>query len=117
TTPQTGAWTGNSIHVAATGSGTALTSVKLYGNGGVFFTQPCSGTSCTADTWWTTGALPQGAYQVQAVATDGAGNSTTSAAVTIYKDATTPVVASGAPGSSGGGGGGGGETAAPGART
>jgi hypothetical protein len=114
TTPFNGDWTGNSLHIVATASGgsTALSSVKLYGNGGVVLQTTCTGTSCTLDDWWTTGTLSPGGYQIQAVATNTAGVWTTSAPVTIYKDATTPVKASGAP-PSGGGGGGGGDTTAP----
>ena len=97
TAPPDGSWTGNSLHVTATASssGAALTTLKLYGNGGVVMQTACSGTTCTLDDWWTTGPLPNGAYQMQAVATDAAGASTTSSPpVTIYKNATTPVVPS-----------------------
>ena len=62
TTPFNGDWTGNSLHIVATASGgsTALTSVKIYGNGGVVLQTTCSGTSCTLDDWWTTGTLSPG---------------------------------------------------------
>src|SRR5205814_1490122 len=101
TAPSNGAWTGNSIHIVATASdNVGLASVKIYGNGGVILQTTCSGTSCTLDNWWTTGALAPGAYQIQAVATDTAGNCATSPPVTINKDATTPVKPSGAPASS-----------------
>jgi hypothetical protein len=125
TTPFDGDWTGNTLHIAATASGgtTALTSVKIYGNGGVVLETTCSGTSCTLDDWWTTGTLSPGGYQIQAVATNSAGAWTTSPPITIYKDATSPIVASGAPPSGSGGGGdppppppppsGGGDTTAP----
>jgi Bacterial Ig domain len=98
TSPSNGAWTGNSIHIVATGSdNVALASLKVYGNGGVILQKACTGTSCTLDDWWTTGALATGAYQIQAVATDTSGNCGVSAPVTINKDATTPVKPSGAP--------------------
>src|SRR5205085_1293614 len=68
TAPPDGVWIGNSIHVTATASssGSALTSLKIYGNGGVVLQTACSGTSCTLDDWWTTTSLPAGAYQIQA---------------------------------------------------
>src|SRR5207244_13429622 len=69
----------------------------------VVLQKTCTASPCTLDDWWITGPLPAAAYQVQAVATDTAGASTTSAMVTIFKDATTPVIASGAPPTSGGG--------------
>src|SRR5207245_935888 len=73
---------------------------KVWGNGGVVATIPCSGTTCTGDIWWVTGSLPAAAYQIQVVATDTAGKSTVSAPVTVNKDATSPVVPSGAGGGS-----------------
>ena len=98
TSPGNGAWTGNSIHVVAAGTdNAAMASLKVYGNGGVILQKTCSGTSCTIDDWWVTGTLAAGAYQIQAVATDAAGNCAVSAPVTINKDATSPVKASGAP--------------------
>jgi hypothetical protein len=72
-------------------------SIKLWGNGGVFGTIPCGGKTCTGKVGWLTGPLPKGAYEVNAVATDTAGNTTTSATVLIKKDGSTPVVRSGAP--------------------
>ena len=51
--------------------------------------------TCSGNTWWVTGALPVGAYVVNAVAVDQAGNQTTSTPITIYKDATSPTYASG----------------------
>ena len=97
TSPTSGVWTGGSIEVKATATDSvALTSLKLWGNGAVFGTVPCSATSCAADIWWVTGSLAAAAYQVQATATDSAGKCTVSGAVTINKDATSPVVPSGA---------------------
>jgi hypothetical protein len=75
-----------------------VVNVKLWGNGSVFATIPCSGTSCSGTEWWTTGPLPPAAYEVNAVATDIAGNQTVSATITIYKDAKTPVIRSGVSG-------------------
>jgi Big-like domain-containing protein len=97
TSPPNGAWTGNSIEVAATASdNVGLTTIKLWGNGGVFGTISCSGTACSGTVGWLTGPLAPAAYQMQAVATDTAGNRTISAPVTINKDATSPLVPSGA---------------------
>ena len=80
TTPASGAWIGGSVRIAATASsGSApLTSIKVWGNGGVVMQTTCTGTACTIDNWWTTGALPNSAYQVHAVATDIAGASRSS---------------------------------------
>lgn len=98
TSPKSGVWTGNSIQVAASGTdNVALSRIDLWGAGKVFASLPCSGTTCGGSTWWITGPLAAGAYVVNAVAVDKAGNQTTSAAVTIYKDATSPTIASGAP--------------------
>jgi hypothetical protein len=105
TKPSNGAWTGASINVAATATDNAgLKEIKLWGNGTVFGTIPCSGTTCSGNVWWTTGPLPPAAYEVNAVATDTAGNQTVSATVTIYKDARTPLKPSGATVTGGGGG-------------
>src|SRR5207247_895149 len=108
TAPPNGVWTGSSIHItaSASSSGSALTSLKIYGNGGVVLQTACSRTSCTLDDGWASASVPAGAYPVQAVATKAAGAWTTSTPVTINKDATSPVTPSGAPPSSGGGGGG-----------
>jgi hypothetical protein len=105
TAPPNNSWTGNSIHVTATASstGAALTSLKIYGNGGVALQTTCTGTSCPLDDWWNTAPLAAGAYQIQAVATDTTGACAVSAPVTIIKDSTTPVTLSGAPTCSGGG--------------
>ena len=104
TKPTSNVWTGNSINIAASATDTVgLTNIKLWGNGGVFATLPCSGTTCSGNAWWVTGSLPAAAYEVNAVATDTAGNQTVSTKVTIFKDATSPVVASGATASGGGG--------------
>jgi hypothetical protein len=97
TSPSSGAWTGNSILVSASASdNVGVTSITLWGDGAAFGTIPCGGTSCTGSIRWSTGALPTGAYQVNAVATDAAGNCTISAPVTINKNGTSPVKPSGA---------------------
>ena len=89
--PTGGTWTGNSIQIAATGTdNVALSRIELWGAGKAFASLPCAGASCSGNTWWVTGALPAGAYVVNAVAVDTSGNQATSAAVTIYKDATSP---------------------------
>ena len=100
TSPFNGDWIGNSVEVKSTASSSVgLTTLKVWGNGGVVATVTCSGASCTGDSWWVTGSLPPAAYQIQVVATDTAGKSTVSAPVTVNKDATSPVVPSGAGGS------------------
>ena len=97
TAPASGVWTGNSIQISASASdNVGLATIKLWGNGGVFGTLTCSGTTCSGTVTWITGPLPPGAYEVKAVATDSAGNTATSAPITIYKDGTSPVVPSGA---------------------
>jgi hypothetical protein len=104
TSPSGNVWTGNSINIAASATdNVGLANIKLWGNGAVFATLSCSGTTCSGNTWWITGSLPPAAYEVNAVATDTAGNQTISAKVTIFKDATSPVKASGATVSGGGG--------------
>src|SRR5919198_406136 len=75
TGPSSGAWTGNSIHVVATASDdVGVTSLKLYGNGGIALQKSCNGTTCTIDDWWVTGSLAAGAYEMNAVAIDVEGN-------------------------------------------
>ena len=104
TSPSGNVWTGNSIGFSVTASdNVGLVSIKLWGNGAVFATINCSGTTCSGNTGWLTGPLPQAAYQVHAVALDTAGNQTLSAPVTIFKDATSPLVPSGASATGGGG--------------
>ena len=96
TSPRSGVWTGNSIEVRAKATDdVGLTRIELWGGGKVFATIPCSTTSCVGTILWITGPLPGGAYQVNAVAVDKAGNRATSASITIYKDATSPTFASG----------------------
>ncbi|HMC71683.1 MAG TPA: Ig-like domain-containing protein, partial [Mycobacteriales bacterium] len=91
TSPSSGVWTGNSIEIIAkASSGAALATIKFWGNGAVFATASCGATTCTGDVGWITGPLPPAAYQVQAVATDSAGQCAVSAPVTINKDATSP---------------------------
>ena len=88
TSPNNGAWTGNSIHVIATATdGAALATLKLYGDGVQFgATVICNGAaSCTFDDWWSTGALASGQHTIVAVATDTSGNQTSSTPVTINK--------------------------------
>jgi hypothetical protein len=91
-------WTGNSINVAARATdNVGLARIELWGAGKAFATLPCSTTSCSGSIWWITGPLPRGAYVVNAVAVDKAGNRTRSGPITIYKDATSPTYPSGAP--------------------
>ena len=104
TKPSNGAWTGNSINIGVSGTDdTGLQDIKLWGNRGVIATIPCSGTTCSGSVWWSTGALPAAAYEVNAVATDISGNQTISTTLTIYKNAKSPVVPSGAVATGGGG--------------
>ena len=59
TTPHNGDWVGGSTHiVAVANSSVGLATLKFWGNGGIFATVTCSGTSCTGDVWWNTGPLP-----------------------------------------------------------
>lgn len=101
TKPSSNVWTGNSINVAAKATdNVGLARMELWAAGKVFLTVPCTTVSCNGSIWWSTGALPKGAYVVNAVAYDKAGNRARSEPITIYKDATSPVYASGAPASS-----------------
>ena len=61
----------------------------------MFATVSCSGTSCSGQVEWATGALPAGSYTVNAVAVDAAGNRKVSSPVTIIKDAMSPTYPSG----------------------
>ena len=99
TTPASGVWTGSGIKVGAQASSTTkVTRIELWGAGKVFATLSCNATSCAPPSKrWETGALPNGAYLVNAVAYDDAGGRATSAPITIYKGARTPTYASGAP--------------------
>ena len=102
TSPPTNTWTGNSIVFSVTASdNVGLVKIDLWGNGAVFGTLACSGTTCSGNKGWYTGPLPRAAYEVHAVATDTAGNQTLSTPVTINKDGTSPLIPSGA--TSGGG--------------
>jgi len=60
-------------------------SIQLYGDGALFSTVPCSGATCAGTVLWLTGGLAAGQHQLTAVATDTAGNTTTTAPVTINK--------------------------------
>src|SRR5439155_20383291 len=97
-------WIGNSVRIAATASssGPALTSIKIWGNGGVVLQTTCTGTACTIDDWWTTASIPDAAYQVQAVATDANAASTIAAAIVANKNTTFPVIPFGATRTGGG---------------
>src|SRR5207247_2966363 len=96
---------GNSIYVNAQASdGGGFGELQVWGNGAVFQKATCSGMSvCATADWWTTGSLPAGAYEINAVAIDAWGNCAISATVTIYKDAKTPLHPSGAVCPAGGG--------------
>jgi hypothetical protein len=86
TNPPNGAWTGNSIDVHVSGTdAVGLVNLKVFGNGSLVQTVPCSGTTCSAVVWWITGPLPSGKHTITATATDTAGNTTTSAPVIINK--------------------------------
>ena len=99
TSPSGNVWTGSSILIAASATdNAALKHIELWGAGKVFATLPCSGTSCSGSSRWSTSALTTGAYQVHAVAVDAAGNRTLSTPILVYKNGTSPQVASGATG-------------------
>ena len=88
TKPSNGAWTGNSLDIIANGSdNVGLASIALYGDGALIQTMGCGGaaTCSTGTVWWSTGPLAPGTHSITAIATDTAGNKTTSAPVTINK--------------------------------
>jgi hypothetical protein len=87
TKPSNNAWTGNSIGVTANASdNVGVASLKFFGNGTQFAQVSCAGTAtCTKTEWWLTGPLPSGKHTLTVVATDTAGNTTTSAPVVINK--------------------------------
>jgi len=87
TGPPNNDWTGNSIDVTATATdNVGLATLKFFGNGTQFAQINCgNATTCSGTEWWVTGSLPSGKHTITVVATDTAGNSTTSAPVTINK--------------------------------
>jgi hypothetical protein len=86
TSPTNGVWTGNSINVSVSATdNAALRTIDVLGNGTKFATVTCSGTTCGGTVLWLTGPLPSGQHRITAIATDAAGNTTTSAVVTINK--------------------------------
>jgi large repetitive protein len=86
TSPPNGAWTGNSIRVAASATDNGvLSTLKFYGNGTQFGQLTCGTSTCSGEQWWPTGSLPRGKHTITVVATDSAGNQTTSAPVVINK--------------------------------
>jgi hypothetical protein len=88
TSPASGTWTGNSLKVSMKGTdNVAMKTVTLYANG-VPANAPvlaCSGATCEGTVTWRSGTLPRGKHTLTAVAMDTAGNTTTSAPVTINK--------------------------------
>ena len=104
TSPSSGTWIGNNVQLRASATDNVrVATIQLWGNGAVLGTIPCSTASCAGAVRWRTGALSRAAYEVQALATDVAGNTRTSAKVVLYKDATSPIVPSGAPADTSGG--------------
>jgi hypothetical protein len=98
TSPSSGVWTGNSILIAMQAASTAgVARIELWGGGKVMTTVSCSGTTCTGSYRWPSASAAKGAYLLNAVAYDTVGGRATSAAITIYKSATSPTYASGAP--------------------
>ena len=87
TTPTNGASTGSSVKVTATaGDNVGLASLKLYGDGVQFSQKTCGNKkTCTLTANWSMTTLPSGAHTITAVVTDTAGNTTTSAPVTVNK--------------------------------
>lgn len=98
TSPTSGTWIGNNVQLRASATDNVkLATIQLWGNGAVLGTIPCSTATCAGAVRWHTNTLARAAYEVQAVATDAAGNARTSAKIVLYKGATSPVVPSGAP--------------------
>jgi hypothetical protein len=66
----------------------AVKSLTLYANGVLaptLGTLTCSSATCQGTVTWLSGTLPKGKHTLTAVATDAAGNRTTSAPITINK--------------------------------
>jgi hypothetical protein len=66
----------------------AVKTLQLYANGSpasVHTPLTCTSASCSGTVLWLSGSLPSGQHTITAVATDAAGNSRTSAPITIYK--------------------------------
>jgi hypothetical protein len=83
--PKNGAWTGAGITIKASASaGVALKEVRFYGDGVLVDTSTCATVNCTAQGWWTTGALAGGPHTMRVEAVDVAGH-VKSASITINK--------------------------------
>jgi hypothetical protein len=89
TSPPSGTWTGNSLKVSMRATdNVAVKSLTLYANGVLaptLGTLTCSSAACQGTVTWLSGTLPKGKHTLTAVATDAAGNRTTSAPITINK--------------------------------
>lgn len=91
TSPPSGTWTGNSLDISMTAAdNVTVKTLVLYANGSVAplltgTELTCSSASCSGKVTWLSGSLPSGKHTLTAVATDAAGNRTTSSPVTIYK--------------------------------
>jgi hypothetical protein len=72
------------ITVQATDSG-GLSDITVFGDGAPIGGIECAGTSCSGSVTWRTRRLSRGAHSITAVATDAAGNSRSSPAITVYK--------------------------------
>lgn len=62
-TDQVASFSNLSQHTSLLAPGVDIVSSVLngaYGNGAVFATLPCSGTTCSGNAWWATGSLPAG---------------------------------------------------------
>jgi hypothetical protein len=102
TAPGDGATVGGTVDLAANASdsGSGVASVTWQAQtGGGGFADIVSDSSAPYDASWSVGGLPSGAYDLRIVVTDLAGNSFTSAPITVDVDATAPGVTLNNPGS------------------
>jgi hypothetical protein len=86
TGPPSGVWTGASLQVSMKATDNVkVAKIDLYANGQYATTLACTSASCSGTVTWNSAPFPSGKHTLTAVATDAAGNRTTSAPVTIYK--------------------------------
>jgi hypothetical protein len=105
TQPGDGAIVGGTVALSATASdpasGSGVAGVAWQARtGGGGFADVATATSAPYSATWNVGGLPSGAYDLQLVVTDAAGNTFTSAFITVDVDATPPGVTFDDPGSS-----------------
>jgi hypothetical protein len=102
TAPGDGATVGGTVNLTANASdsGSGVASVTWQAQtGGGGFADIASDSSAPFSATWSVGGLPSGAYDLRIVVTDLAGNSFTSAPITVDVDATAPGVTLNNPGS------------------